>query len=465
MTRVENTGQSRTGTTAPPRRTILVSDRWTFLPGDVVVPTPAGSLAGGLGAVVTRIAATLPDGGVLLLDARAAAALGLPAAPADVDQLGEELQEHPAVADLGRAGWSVARLGPWITVWGQDRPRLHLGILPLINPADSPVICSWPHDTLAALELWHRLIGAPYYGTPGWAGTEALRQLADAGRGKRPTFKPAADLVGPADAYELPFLADHFKGPLPRGMRHAGAFDMRMAYLSSALVVRLAVWSLKPTGKVDAYDPDRAGWWLVRLSPWQDKRIPDPAGYGDGDTRWVTGPTLSLIDPLVAEGIHGGYEILDSWTAPIIQASNGRPLKAWAERIRDGLYADLPGPAGAAVKVALKQSYSKTVGSLNNLSAPIYRPDWHFAVIAQSRANLWRRMWGIGRNLDRWPLWIETDNVWYPLAGPDAHAECPTYTGANGRPAGMVEGNRLGNCQIKAVRELRPAKAAKGAGK
>jgi hypothetical protein len=466
---------TRTATDQPSgRRAILVSDPHTYLPGDRIAPTPAGSLAAGLGPLASRIAASfrLPENGpelmsssgVILIDSRAGQQLGLPVTADQLDQAAEAGADHPSLVSLRAAGWSASKLRDWVTIYGKDRPRIHIGILPLIDPKKSPIICTMPHDTLDALTLWHELIGSAYYGTPGWAGIEALRKLAACEKTRTPTFQPKGTgpdgAYEPEGAYELAFLAEQFRGKLPAGMRWAAAYDARMAYLAACQVLRVAPWSLKHTGRVDRYDPERSGWWLVKFAKWQDGRIPDPAGYGMGEeARWVTGPTLGLIDPLVEQGIHGGYEILDSWTAPIISAGNGCVLKPWAEAIRDGLYSELPGPAGAAVRVALKESYRQSVGSLNNARSPIYRPDWHFAVIAMCRANLWRKMWDIGNKLGRWPLIIETDNVWYPISGENAAKdEAPVWQNANGGMSGMVIGDRLGKVQVKAVKNLRPLK-------
>ena len=69
----------------------------------------------------------------------------------------------------------------------------------------------------------------------------------------------------------------------------------------------------------------------------------------------------------------------------------------------------------------------------------VRRPDWHYAILAQARANLWRKMRRIGEQEKRWPLFIDVDNVWYSAVSDDPRAECPkgiTLIGEN-EPRGL----------------------------
>ena len=92
---------------------MLVTPSVTYLPGDVVTPTPDGVLTAGLGALLTRVQARYRDEGVLLVDGRAAVALGL---PVNRDELGRAgIEDHPALKDARAAGWQASALRAWLS--------------------------------------------------------------------------------------------------------------------------------------------------------------------------------------------------------------------------------------------------------------------------------------------------------------------------------------------------------------
>jgi hypothetical protein len=461
--------------TRSPLRALLVTPGLTFMPGDTCVRTPDDALAGGLAGLLGRVQARFEGEGVLLLDGRTAVALGL---PVDGQTLAGGVEDHPVLAGPRGAGWNASALWPWTTYHGESRATVHVGILPAIDPARSPLICPNPDDTLTALTRWHELIGTSYRGTPGVAGTAALKALADAGDGKECTWQLDS---GPGDAntyaYEQDFKVEQWKGPLRKGHRFRHGYDAYRMYLAAAGVTPLTPWRLKPTGKV-GYTKDRAGWWLVAFAPWQGHispepiLLPDPAGYPidlkakPGTPRWVTGPTLDLVDGLVEESIHGGYEVISSWTGPVIKASNGRPLRPWADRLRDASYA-LPEPgdrtngalplydtAGVAhpdaVAHAVKAAYRETWGLLGSSTALVRRPDWHYAILAQARANLWRKMRKVGREEKRWPVQVDVDNVWYSSADDDPVKAAPK----SWQIIGETESARLGMFKHKGTKTV-----------
>lgn len=434
----------------------MVTPTWTYLAGDVIAPTPADALSHGLAPLLDRVSATFAGSdGVLIIDARAAQALGLPARAAELPDDGAP--GHPALEAARAVGWDTMRLRPWTDFWAEHRagqPRVHLCILPLVDFSAHPIMCTNPLDTISALTIWHEAMGSGYCGTPGASGISALRDLAAAGKDRQPLFQPRE--TGP-DAEELAYLESHFVGrKMPRGTKFFIGWDARMMYLAAQAIVQVAAFGLKRTGKMSERDPKAAGWFLVDLCEWKDEpRLPDPAGYGPQGSRWVTGPTLALIDELVTASRHGGYEILDSWTAPILSAGSGRVLKPWADRIRDGLYSDAVGPDHDAARAALKACYRESNGMLKNPNSRIRRPDWHSAVVAQARTNLWRKMDAIGGRLKIFPLQINTDMVWYPAKTDDPEKECPTWVNeTTGKPEGIIMGNRLGNFWPKQIRPI-----------
>lgn len=524
--------------TRTPRRAMLITPTRTYLDDDAetVTATPTHAFAHGLPGLLDRVQATFHGEGVLLLDGRTAVTLGLPIHPDDLpsddprttapaaggSQAADDDQAegaagkpdvHPVLAAARTAGWRCSALRAWTTYHTPDddpRATVHVGILPLLELAAQadrsvyPLLCSqWP-DTLAAHRRWHELTGSAYHGTPGVAGMAVLRETADAGPGldkndrrKRPTWQPQAPMVTigdtrhglpRTDAAELPYLLDHW-GRTEPGARVRVGYDARLMYLSAAGVVPLSPRALRNTGKL-SYRSDLAGWWLVDIAPWQlGAELPDPAGYSPVDgPRWVTGPTLALLDELVAAGIHGGYEVADSWTCGTTTARTGRyagqergtartVLKPWAERIRDSLYAEeLTGVealarAGFAYDdtgrsdliatwTALKECYSRTIGMLNAPGTLVRRPDWHYAIIAQARTNLFRAMRKAATKTPenpnpRYPLGIDTDLVWYSADTTDRQElkDNPphgfrVYTGAPGAP-------KLGGFTVKKIEERR----------
>jgi hypothetical protein len=87
---------------------------------------------------------------------------------------------------------------------------------------------------------------------------------------------------------------------------------------------------------------------------------------------------------------------------------------------------------------------------MNRPGNSVYRPDWHHAVIAQARSNLWRKLWKVGTTADRWPIEIMVDNAWYESDDPDPE---------RARPVGLPPCNRLGQTdalgtfKVKGTRE------------
>jgi hypothetical protein len=205
-------------------------------------------------------------------------------------------------------------------------------------------------------------------------------------------------------------------------VKYATGWDTSRMYLAAAQSCEaLSPWSLKHTGRIP-FDGKRAGWWKVELGPWNDDRIPAPAGPGEDAVRWVTTPTLALLTELESRGelAYQTFEVIDSWTAP-----GRRILRPWAETLERAYQdaralAEIQGdPFGKdqdadAVRAAVKGAYREALGLMNRPGSAVYRPDWHYAVIAQARSNLWRRMWAVGQAEGVWPLEVKTDCVWYP---------------------------------------------------
>lgn len=397
---------------------------------------------GGLGALLTRLAPHYGPEGVLVLDRSAAVALDLPVDGPHIRGI-----DHPALDDATRAGWSHSgRLSDWTHFWGPDRPSLYVCIEPLLSvefnadgvAADSPFWRSEFHDTVRSLDLWHQLAGVPWRGSPGMAGMAILKRYAQADNPQRnvygPTWKPTG-LWLPDALDEQPYrLGDFRNPPVEDGVWWMHGYDQNRAYIAAAMLVEPAAHTLKHTGRI-AFSRRLGGAWECELAPWNDRRMPDPAGYREGENRaggrvrWLTTERVALLEQLTAEGVYGGVRILDSYTAP---AKKG-VLRPWAERMRDmyvykdphGRVLTLPVADQIRVQIMTKEVGRRTLSMLTSPGNWCTRPDWWYSTVALQAANLWRKGWQIGKAENRWPFAIDVDNVYYASRDRDAEASIP----------------------------------------
>ncbi|WP_155368705.1 hypothetical protein [Catellatospora vulcania] len=413
--------------------------------GEHIHPVPPGTLDPGIGSVLNRLAGRFSDEGVVMVDVEAARAMRLPTTR---EGLGAVADDHELLREARSAGWEVRKLADW-TTFRREGLTLRVGILPAIEPAAFPLLDPDPRDgmgTVTSLALWHRVTGSAYHGTAGIAGIAIMSKVTTVGPKKlQPTWKPKIELV---PGFEDDFHADHFRAPAS-GMRFAHAYDANRAYIAAAANVIVAPWQLKPGGTT--FDPKLGGWWLCELSPWNDKRMPDPAGYSsEKGARWISTATVTLLQDLTEQGVYGGVTIKDSRVSQGLEL-----LRPWAWKMRDA-YAAVPSVAedsrdAERVTKALKEAGRKTLGMLASETNWIYRPDWWFSIIAMDRANRWRKMWKTGREQGRWPLWIDVDNVWYASDDEDGVAAVPAGWALD--PSGM----KLGAYKHKATRKSRAA--------
>lgn len=404
----------------------------------------------GLAAVLNRVATAFPtDGeGVVLFSATACGRLGLPtdeddsAFTADVDGRLSAIE-----ASCRTAGWSLSQIRPWTTFHQPSYPTLHVGLIGCGSLCDQ---YRYPFAPVGMIDMapmhawWHELTGSAYRGTPGMAGTAILRdQLARAARKpgvREPTWHPTQPEETPG--YELPFTLDQWQAPTGDGpdkdyasrqWAYEHGYDVVGQHLAAMGTVEVSAFTLRHTGAVE-FDSKRAGWWLIRSAPWWDPRLPDPMGYTNAGTeleRWVTTPTVKLLADLSALGVHGGFQVLDSWTGP----GTRRVLKPFSDTLRNALHVlarvehdpmltgwqkrHLP-----LLRKGFKQCYAETFGLLGRAGGRIHRPDWHHAIVAEARSNLWRKLYR-NANSGRWPLRVDHDNVWYGHDSADPVATCP----------------------------------------
>lgn len=395
-----------------------------------------------LGELLDKVAATAPGAElVVLLTTRVMAVLGLP-----IDRAPDG--GHWVGLDTVRTfhRWQVSRLSPWTTFHRRDPGMagptvIHVGFgpwaltgnrCPFIAPGLSTPQC------LARFDAWKARTGSAWHGTPGVAGVTLMRanaagvKSAASGRRQLTPRWILDNLPGEPTAWakkERDYTADWSPASLELGA-HRHAYDTNMAYLAAAQVARLARGGLEHMPKLladERRERHLAGYFLADLDPWQDGRLPDPAGYPgrskrlESDyylkrSRWVTGPTLDLLDELREAGVYGGYTILDAWAAPGFTL-----LRPWAELLRD-VITEARGAGDDATVTAGKAAYREGLGMLARPGGLIYRPDWFCGVVAQTRANFWRKLRTTGTRTGHWPVALDVDAVTYATDQEDPRA-------------------------------------------
>lgn len=297
------------------------------------------------------------------------------------------------------------------------------------DPERFPLITLDGQGLMAALYHWERVMGTPWALTPGVAGADALEAIVKGVRTYRAAWKQA-----PGQPYsrasEAPYRAGMFDVRDDCTAPYLHAYDLTRARPTAAGVTMVSPWALRPGPK--EFDKGEAGWWLVDVAPWCWPDFPDPAGYNrrwePGASRWLSTPTLTLLRQLEEQGVHGGFTVERSYTG------QGRPLfREWNARLETLIR----GADTDELRACAKAAGRETLGLLNSSTYQIYRPDWHFQIIAQERTNLFRKMWKVYGEEARTPLAIETDCVWYGSHDPDGVIDAPLCFTLGDRPGGF----------------------------
>lgn len=347
----------------------------------------------------------------------------------------------PPVEQLAACGWTLGTVQPF-TLLRRGSRIIALGVEHWIEPNRCPLLADTPDQTVTRFGRWFDLTGTIYRGTPGIAAVAMIRDhyepvnaVPDKSR-KVPTWLPgeATMLRRQTGNAEDDYRAGIWQRSGPEQYEHG--YDLRTMYLTAAGIADLPWWSLRKQGDPTP-NPKHAGYHLIRPEPWTlNHLLPSPVGRDrgipsqDAAGRWVTTPTLRLLDELREQGIFGGYELIETWSADA-----GRVLRPWSERIRDAI-AWVDPEAGAPperadrhLTAALKDGYREAIGLLGREGGRVFRPEWRHIIIATARANLWRRLWRTGRETDRWPLRIDVDCAWYGSNDPDPARDAPLPLG------------------------------------
>jgi hypothetical protein len=204
-----------------------------------------------------------------------------------------------------------------------------------------------------------------------------------------------------------------------RNMRYCHALDLNLAYAAVAGSLALPAGEVVHT-ELPTFDKRVPGIWLIEPPEWTDPYLPAP--WADDHRRatpgphWVTTPTMERCDQL-------GLWPIESYTWPTHHAY----LRPWYELVkhaRDELL-----PIGGVPMDALKQLSRRGVGRLASRTRSkvpeadaLYQPYWTWAIIAETRARLHRRMAALAelRGPRVAPVAIDTDCVYFLSSRPSA---------------------------------------------
>lgn len=433
----------------PPQRTTwLVTPEVTVAGTDYLGATPPEALTS-MGGLLVRIASVLHrqrvDEGLVLVDERAAARLGL-SEPATDD--GTRQRALDAAAG---AGYRSGKLGPVTTFYGAGRPTIYVGRAEIIigtaeakDPGSWPWGPLWHQDITAGLQHWHRLTGVAWQSGPAVMGLELMHRTIAPYRLPDVKGQRKADLRDestPHDAVESMWsremwcraeLAPHVHG---YDKRRAGITAAGLAKLSPAKLVRYK----------REFSPKWAGWWHVTVSPWQlGHQMPHPMGPGatvrHRKSMWVTTATMELCAELEKLGVFAMPEVIDTLTGPARQV-----LGPWQRTLESTYTApgdpdDYPDPIREQVQAAVKEVGVRSIGMLGKADgrSSIWRPDWMHGINATKRANSWRMGWKIGQTEHRWPVAVVDDCLWYASDDPDPLRSAPKAITRDGEDPRLI---------------------------
>jgi hypothetical protein len=335
----------------------------------------------------------------------------------------EKLGIRPVVGKRPDEEWPTTHVwesgnaaGPWRT-YRAGRVTIHvLATIRMDEKTASryPILTGTPAEYVNRLREFRRLTGLEYRGTPGIAGLALVRGTAarsapssrqDAARGARaPLWRYSA----PIRVWEPEESAFKTSQRPHTGTR---TFDMVNAYLAAAGSAELARDGLK-RGIGDHTGSDwqkMAGWWLVDPTPWPiEEFMPPPWGSAHSSNPgliWVTTRTRRLMEDLTEQGAYGGYAVREHYVAP-----GRRILRKWAESISGSLQAFA---ADEPLTATFKAVYREAIGLMNREGGSVYRPDWHYAIVAGARCTMWTAAYRIGHVTQQWPIRWSTDALTY----------------------------------------------------
>jgi hypothetical protein len=194
--------------------------------------------------------------------------------------------------------------------------------------------------------------------------------------------------------------------PSERAYRYCHALDLNLAYAAVAGSIPLPVGECVHKD-LPTFDKRVPGVWLIEPEAWVALDLPAP--WADDHRRerggpyWVTTPTMERCDQL-------GIWPIEAYVWPEHHAY----LRPWYEMVRDARaqLLSVGGPPLSAVKEISRRGVGR-LASRNRTKAldvdELYQPYWAWAVIAECRARLHRRLSALPSR----PVAIDTDAVYF----------------------------------------------------
>lgn len=431
---------------------LVITEQFTFR-GSRAFLTPPDGLTRGLPAFLDTVVGAVHGVGVVLVDERAAARLGL---PTDELPTGGSGRTHPAAMTARAAGWEVEEIHRW-SRFRRAGQEVNLGLLRMIDPDHCPLFAGGPLDSAGAagaLDAWQDLSGLPYWGDAG----DAVNRLIMATARPRLGGKPIVPAWRPRNPGPTAYARTFHRNGFDRSMNHTGryllGYDATRAYLSALTVVEVCPIPLRQQQGRREFDPKLTGWWLVQLEPWTIPNLPAPWGHYSDDTDrtsavWLTTPDLVLLSKLHAQKRYGGFTIVDSYVGhadrAVLRPAADRLRVMWDAAAELHVLQDRE-----AIRDTIRAGYHAMHGKWRSLkkNADILRPDWAATLVATARTNLWRRI-DAAAAAGRYPAYVDgIDTVYYATDDP-----------AGPPPAGIVtarfplnvggDTDRLGTFRLK----------------
>lgn len=294
----------------------------------------------------------------------------------------------PAVPFLRADQWedrgAAGRPRPHRKFWQTGGRSVHLIVPGWVK--DNPFAGIPTSDRLMSAVARYDAAGGPVWHTsPGTTSDAWLRSHWRRGDKLRATERP--DPVEHEWATETSFGWTRLPDERERGAKYGIALDVNSAYPAAAGSVELPAGPFEhrdfPT--VDARLP---GVWLIEPPKWDDPSIPAPwPERFDGGASWVTTPTAERCAQL-------GVEPIEAYVWP----EHRRFLRGWSEMIRDArnVVADArwTGPERHAVKAVGVRGLGRLAAKdrAKGIDDELYQPYWDWAVIAEARCRLHRRL-------------------------------------------------------------------------
>lgn len=331
----------------------------------------------------------------------------------------EATQETEFVTHAVSEGWVVnSEKDPDLQRWTRVHPdspheALWVVLVPCLGSEaltkDNPA----PQELAARLGRLAEALQYAYHLTPAITGMDHMRGL----RVKRREEFAAHEPCPPAQLGNAEPAMSWTRKPTQEEAEHTWlhAYDRGGSYLGALAGLDFGVGTPEHHPQGCPFDGTVAGYWRIEVpesGDWRYPNILDPAtiNSGSGRERWVTTPALKLAHQMDLEP-----EVLEAWT----WERKARVMEPWykaMQQARETLI-EAGDPTSTAALQAVKAIYTRTFGMMGSHQhmggREGYAPERRHMIIAQSNANMIRRIVKIGEITGRWPVAVDTDTILY----------------------------------------------------